>query len=172
MKKYILFLLSVFIFSGCSVVSVSTDFDPSVSIDKFKTYAIVPFEQGDALINNRINVAIQTELSSKSYLLVNADKAEFIVLYRYTSKDKSQTSTQYVGGGMGRYGRYGGFYTTSTYNYTEGNFEIRMANPKTKDTFWRAEGVNTLKSFDTPDERTKYTNEIVHKMLEKYPNIN
>ena len=172
MKKYIFVLLSLFIFSGCSVVKVSVDYNPNHEFAKYKTYAIISYENGDALINDRVENAIENEMSLKSFTLVDEDKAEFIVLYRYTSKDKSQTSSQYVGGGMGRYGRYGGFYTTSTYNYTEGNFEIRMANPKTKDTFWRAEGVNTLKSFDTPQERTKYTNEIVHKMLEKFPNTN
>jgi len=169
MKNYLVLIMSVFILMGCSVVHVSTDYNPKINFSKYKTYALVKFEQGDALINTRIDNAIIKELNAKSYRLVDESKADFIVLYRYSAKDKSRTTTEYVSMGAGRYGRYNGFYTTSTYHYSEGNFEIRMANPKTKDTFWRAEGVNTLKSLKTPEQRTAYTNKVVQEMLKKYP---
>lgn len=174
MKKYLIIIASIFVLSGCSIVNVSTDYDEKVDFTIYKKYAIIKFSQGDSIINNRVEKAIKDELSSRLYELVDEAKADFIVLYRYTAKDKTRTTTEYVGGGYGRfgmYGGYGGFYTTSTYNYTEGNFEIRMANPNNKESFWRAEGVNTLKSKDTPSERTDYTNKIVHKMLEKYPKL-
>ena len=172
MKKILISLIGVLFISACSVVRVSTDYDPSIKIEKFKTYAIIPFEYGDSLVNNRIDAAIKNELFLKSYKMVDEDKADFLVLYRYTSVQKVETTTDYVGGGLSPYGRYGGYYSTSTYLYTQGNFEIRMADVKNKDTFWRAEGVNTLKSYDTPQERTIYTNEIVQEMLKKYPKIN
>ncbi len=169
MKKIQILLISLFILSGCSVVSVSTDYDPKINIPSYKTYAIINYAHGDSLINNRVNDALSNELALKGYTLVDDSKADFLVLYIYTAKDKSRTTTEYVGGMRGYYGRYGGYYATSTYNYTEGNFEIRMADPKTQETFWRATGINTLKSFNTPQERTNYTNEVVHEMLKKYP---
>lgn len=171
MKNVIMIMLGLFILSACSVVNVSTDYDPKVNLKSYKSFAILSYEDGDSLINNRIEVALARELQSKGYIIVSQDKAEFYVLYRYSATNKSEDRQEFVQTGFGRYGRYGGFYTTSTYHYTEGNFEIRMANPNNKDTFWRAEGTNTLKELDTPKEREKYTNKVVKKMLEKYPKL-
>jgi hypothetical protein len=171
MKKLFFTLLSILFLSACSVVNVSTDYDPKVDIKSYKTFAILDYDKGDSLINNRVKKALTNELTKKGYKSVSEDKADFYVLYIYSAIQKSELREDYVPMGFGRYGRYRGYYTTSTYHYTEGNFEIRMADAKTHETFWRATGVNNLKTLKTPQERTKYTNEIVKKMLEDYPSL-
>ena len=171
MKKMILMFISFFVFSGCSVVDVEVEYDKEVKIPSLKTYAILQYEFGTKLIDKRVNIAINKELSEKGYKLVDIENADFVVLYRYSSRKKSNTQGQYMRG-AGRYGYYGGSYSTSTYQFNEGNFEIRMADPKTKESFFISSGKNTLESFSTADERQEYTKDIVAKMLSDYPDSN
>ena len=168
MKKVILILMSIFLFVSCSVVDVEVDYDENVRIDKLKTYAILKYEYGRTLVDKRVDTAINEELEEKGYQFVEKDEADFLILYRYSSRKKNNTQSQYMRG-SGRYGYYGGSYSTSTYQYKEGTFEIRMVDPKTKDTFFRSKGHNTLESKRTPKERLEYVRAIVKKMLSDYP---
>ena len=164
---YMMFLTLFFI--GCSTMRTAVDYDTQYDMTKLHTYTIL-HQYGDSLTDERIERAIAETLDAKGYKNSNdIDKSDFVVMYWYGKKEKSEVRTTFIPmGRMGFYG-YAGYYETDTYNYIEGNFEIRMMDPRTKKTIWVAYGKNELQAHDTPQEREAYVKEIVDTLLQEFP---
>ena len=176
MVKFLSFIMSTFLFIGCSTLEVSVDYDDSYNFKAAKTFAIVKNNEmpEDTLTNDRIVNAVKNDLELKKYKQVSVEEADLIVVFYLQVKEKSQVSTSFSGGlgyrGYGRgYGYGGGMATTHTYEYEEGTLVIDALNPKTKKIVWRAIGVKELKNLETPAQRTEAVNKAVKKIMEKFP---
>jgi len=169
--KYIIFVL-LLVFSGCSTLEVNVDYDEAYNFNEQKTYSINrEFKDGEnSLFIDRVKKAINMNLEAKNYKQITSSQADFIVTFNAKVENKTSTYTDYQMVGMGRY-RYGGamISTTSSYNYDDGTLVIDVINPKTKKIVWRGVGQAEVQQQDTPSEKQKYLNEIVTKIMEKFP---
>jgi len=165
MKTKLLLLISLLVLSACSTLKVETDYNPSVDISAKKSFTIVHKANGDnSIVVDRINAAIKTDLQAKGYTFVKEGEADFDVIYEYGKKNQTDIESDFTPVGL-----FGGYTTLDTYKYTQGQFALRMIDPKTKKTFWSADAKNQLDQKDTPQERTAYVNKLISKILEKYP---
>jgi len=165
MIKNFFLLVGVLFIAGCSSLQVSTDYDPSVNIQAKNSFAIVHKESTDSIVEDRINLAIKTDLEAKGYTQASQENADFDVIYEYGSKNKTDVESDFVPVGF-----FGGYTEVDSYKYTQGSFDVRMIDKTTKKAFWTAKAKNNLDKQDTPQERTAYVNKLVTKILAKFPN--
>jgi len=171
-------------FVGCSTLKVDIDYDTAYDFEGKTKYAIAhnDRESDNSLVIDRVKSAIQESLSKHSFEEVSKDKADLIFVYHVNVTQRSDIRTDYERVGYGSYGYgfgyggYGGGYGTrivavpSTYRWTEGRLIIDALNPKTNKIVWRGVVSDELtRSETTPDEKTKYINDVVTKLLKKFP---
>jgi len=173
MRKFILSLMVLLIFTGCFTLKVSTDYDESFDFSKENSFAVIhnKINGEDNLNIDRIRNAIEADLKQKNYKKVSKEEADLIVIFHMDVKDKTEVQTSYMSMGYGRY-RYGGGMSvpiTNTYDYKEGTLVIETLNPKNEKIVWTATATAELKNQKTPQKRTEYINGIVQKMMEKFP---
>lgn len=175
MKYFLSTLVTLLIFTGCSQVQVNVDYDDSFNFSAQKTFVIIEEkkEGSNTLYIDRVISALESTLESKNYTKASKDNADLIFVFHtdITSKSDINTDYQRVGFGMYRYGGgMGGMVsTTSTYNYDEGTLMIDALSPKTKNIVWRGVGQTEVKKQETPQEKRKYINSIVTKIMAKFP---
>ena len=178
MNKWILLVLSVAVFSGCSSVSVSRDFDGSVDFSVLKTFAWQHAEQpqtGDPRIDNdltdeRIRNAVNTTLAAKGFRPVARADADFLVAYFVDHKRKLNSGSVSVGMGRGSSGRYGGVgYNTGVSEYDQVILTLDILNPSDGKMVWRGVGSRSTYEGSNPAKSTQIVNESVEKILKKFP---
>ncbi|HFU74259.1 MAG TPA: DUF4136 domain-containing protein [Helicobacteraceae bacterium] len=172
MYKFLLSALIIAIFSGCSSIRVSSDYDPDFKAQTLHAYAIINKNKSgdDTLTMDRIEHAINHNLAQKGYHKVEKDGADFYILYHINVESKTRIDTDYQYVGLYPY-RFGGgmVATTNTVNYDEGKLIIDIINPQDNKILWRSTATDRLHTLDTPEERTEYINEVIAKALEKFP---
>lgn len=179
MIKILLSILSILIFSGCSSIKVSNDFDPSFSFNDVQTYAILykSKEYSNTLTDERIMTGIDTELKQKGYTKANRKNADLYVVFHTDVQNKTKIvqDYQYIGVSPYRYGRhygYGGMMavpTTRSYNYDEGKLIVDILDAKEKKIVWRGVATDSLKNLKTPEERVQYINEVMASIFKTLP---
>lgn len=166
---------------GCSTLSVSSDYDPNVDFTKYKTYAWFTGEMpaDDALTKNplvkkRIVSAVDLYMGNNGYSLVDASKADFVIIMHAGTKEKMQINNYGYGGyGYGMYGRgwgpgYGMNQTDVSY-YDEATLVIDFADSQKKELVWRGSGTGVLRNPSTQEEMQQNANEAVAKILAQFP---
>lgn len=171
MKWIYAVFLTIFLV-GCSTVDVNVDYDQQFKFLEVNNFVVEhETKKGEnTLVNDRITAALNQQITQKGYK--NDSPAGLIFNYHYKVQDKTDFQTSYgLGGGFGRIGWGGGMMvsTTDIYKYTEGTLIIDALDVKTKKIVWRGVGVFELQQQKTPQEKTKYVNSIVAKILEKFP---
>ncbi|WP_373003219.1 DUF4136 domain-containing protein [Sulfurimonas sp.] len=165
-------LSALALFTGCSTLQVSTDYDDTFDFSKQKSFVIKHENKAgeDTLSNDRIIDSLEVDLQAKGYKKVSQKEADLIFVFHVNVEKKSDIQTDYQMMGYGMY-RYGGamIATTSTYNYDEGTLVIDALNPKNEKIVWRATGVAELKEQKTPQKRKEYINSIITKMMSSFP---
>lgn len=179
MTKTLFFILSTLIFSGCSSIKVTNDFDPAFSFNDVQTYAIVHKSQdyGDTLTDERIKSGINTQLKRKGYTKAKRQNADIYVVFHTNVQNKTKIvqDYQYIGISPYRYGRsygYGGMMAvpvSRTYNYDEGKLIIDILNAKEKKIVWRGIATDSLKDHKTPEKRIEYINEVMISIFKTLP---
>ena len=175
---------TLFILTGCSTLEVEVDYDTAYNFDAQTKYTIVHSERvGDnTLVNDRVTHAIKTSLDAKEYTQVKESDADLLFVFHVNVQQMSDIRTDYqmigyggYGYGMG-FGGYGRGYGTavverpSTYRWLEGKLIIDALNPKTKKIVWRGTVTDELsRDSSTPAEKTKYINDVVSKLMKKFP---
>jgi len=181
MKQLIITVLAM-VFSGCSTLSVDTDYDTAYDFTKSKKYAVVyNAKEGDnTLVNDRITAAIKTNLDKRGYMEVKKESAELVFVFHVQVMQMSDIRTDYetIGFGGFDYGhgwgyRGGGAMVvphSTTYRWTEGQLVIDAYNPKTEKIVWRGLVKDEIsEGSHTPQEKTEYINKVVTKLLGKFP---
>ena len=165
-------LLLLTLFSGCSTLKVSSDYDKSFDLSTLSTYYILEHNSTyNSLTNRRINSALTTTLKQKGYKVAkDKESATFYILYHLNVTNKTQINTDYQFVGLYPY-RYGSTMvaTTRSYNYDEGKLIIDIIDPKSKSIIFQAIATDELPNLKTPKEREAYIFKVISRALETLP---
>lgn len=170
--------------SGCSGISVTSDWDPNVDFTNFSSFVVLDEVSGggglDQLNQNRVKASIAANLQAKGLRQVdNESDADMAVGWQLTTDERSSfqtVSTGWGGYGWGRSGWYGGTSmgmttsrTTET-RYEVGQLVIAMFDTQRQEMMFTATGSKTLSGGNpSPEETQKRIDEAVNKILEDFP---
>jgi hypothetical protein len=174
-------LLSTALLSGCSNISVSSDYDPEADFSTYRSFGWLPPPEDNQsqaqspLLHERIMAAVETQLGERGYVRTDAGSPDFLVGYhlRVENKLDVQTINRSYGYGYGRYGRWGypvgGYSETRVSEYAEGTFILDIVDGASNELVWRGSAQGRLRDKKTPAEREKAVNETVAAVLKKFP---
>jgi hypothetical protein len=174
MIKIISSVLISLVFFGCSSISVSSDYDVYADFTKYKTFYIYKGElrgselEDAPLVKKRVLEAIESELQKKGFTDTDSVKADLTVYALANTADKVNVSSYSYGYGYG-WGPYPYGRNIDVTYYTQGSLIIDFVDNKKDELIWRGIGTAALKNTGTPDERKKFINEAVAKILDQYP---
>ena len=166
------------VLSGCSSVIVTRDYDVSTDFSILKTFAWQHAEQPQTgnprldndLIDERIRKAVNADLMTKGFKLVDQAEADFEVAYFVEYKQRIGGGSVSVGMGGGSYGRAAGVgYNSGASDYEEGYLTIDIISPADEKNFWRGVGRRTSYESSDPKKITKIVNQSVTSILKKFP---
>ena len=189
MKNYLYALIITIFLSGCSSLSLSTDYDQKIDFSNFHTYRWhadnkhneASLKYLDHIMDQRIRSAIDQRLQLQNYSKSTTGPVDFLVNYSIVVEDKTDIRTYnnyngmypgyayragygYYGGGVG----YGSSETQVTH-YQQGTLIIDIINPKTDQLMWRGSADGRLPQESDKDERDALTQKYVSKILSKFP---
>lgn len=161
------------LFTACSSIKVTTDYDKGTDFSAYKTYNFV-VEVAEIPMNdlnkNRLLTSIEKELSAKG--LLKSDDPDLIVdIQLNTRMEQSATTHSSYYGGYGRrgYRRGGGFGTsyTSIDTYVVGTVIINLVDNEKNVMVWQGIGEGTV-DFEAKNREEKIEENIA-KILNGYP---
>ncbi len=179
--RTIITLLLVMTIGITNAQKVTGDYEKTTDFTKYKTYEFIGWQgDSDKVMNDfdkkRLRDAIQDEMRSRQFELVESGSDMAICLFVVVDKKTSTTaySNYYGGAGYGRGRRYGGGwgggYATTTYSendYLQGTLVFDMYDTQTKDLLWQ--GVATGTVSEKPEKREKKIPKAVKKLMKKFP---
>lgn len=166
----VLLLLSLFMVS-CSTVRVASDYDKETDFNSFKSYAF--FKPGidkaeiSDLDKKRILRAIETEMQAKGF--TKSENPDVLVsIFTKTNQNINIYQNNYgMGYGWGWHPWYWGSGFNTVSRTSEGTLYIDLIDAESKELVWQGMGTAALaKEVNKKQERI---NEIVQKIMEKYP---
>ena len=152
-------LLLTVLLCGCTGVRVQSDYAAGTDFRSFETYAWLPHEDRDAsdpLLEERVQRAVDGELTAKGMRRVPPNEASLLVTYRVAVEEKVQVNDPY-------------YATFQFETYEQGTLFVDLVDPKANLLVWRGVGETRLKHQKTPEERTERVREVVEAILEQYP---
>lgn len=165
------FMLLAVVMTSCSTVQVASDYDQTADFSKYKSFAF--FKPGidkaeiSDLDKKRILRAIESEMMAKGF--VKSEDPDLLVSI-FTKTNENINIYQdnmygYYGWGWNPWYWGAGRNTVST--TSEGTLYIDLIDAEEKELVWQGMGTAALaKEVNRKQERI---NEIVNKILEKYP---
>ena len=186
MKSISYLILSIFIlsvFTSCSSVMVSHDYDLSTSFEQYKLFALEdkdPNRKTDPrydneILNNRFNNIIGKRLEEKGLKqLKNTASADLLVSFNYSIRPKMDllNINKQVGFSFGSYSRYGGVGAktcTDISEFDQGILFIDIRDAKSGRLVWRGTGTDIVSIYATPEKINTQVDEIVSAVLKKFP---
>jgi hypothetical protein len=163
--------------SGCSSLNVNYDWDTDADFNSYFTYTWLPQPTsggGDVqaaiarndLIDQRIKRAVESQLDQKG-MRKQDENPDLLIAYHTGVQDKVNiTDWGY---------RYGDAYwgwggrQIDVQQYTEGTLVLDLINASGMNLIWRASVSLALEANPSPQRVDQRINEIVAKMLSKYP---
>ena len=186
MRNILFISIALLVFSSCSSVKFTADYDGDVDFTKFKTLSYYGWaEESDKILNKfekeRIEKAFGDEFEKRGFTYAERD-GDIIVSLFIVVDQKTGTSayTNHYGGG-GPYGYYGGYgygagwgwgmgYSSTSYHeydYYVGTLVCDVFDSSTKKLIWQ--GVVTGEIDDNPKSRERNTPRVVKELMKKYP---
>ena len=174
-------ILLLMTFVGCSSISTSTDYDPTVDFTQYKTYMWYAGEMPAddeltkyPLIKKRIANSVEKALDAKGYTKGTQDNYDFVVIIHAGTKEKVQMNTYDYGGyGYGGYGRGGwggGMSTTDVNYYDEATLIVDIHDADKKELAWRGTATGVVsKSQKTQAEAQADADEVINKIMADFP---
>lgn len=166
----VLLLLAVSM-TSCSTVQVASDYDQKVDFNQYKSFAFFKpgIDKADIsdLDKKRILRAIEEEMVSKGF--TKSEEPDLLVsIFTKTKENINIYENRYgYGYGWGWYPWYWGAGPNTVSTTSEGTLYIDLIDSKDKELVWQGMGTAALaKDVNKKQERI---NEIVGKILEKYP---
>tara|TARA_B100000929_G_C15471103_1_gene407897 strand:- start:493 stop:1038 length:546 start_codon:yes stop_codon:yes gene_type:complete len=167
-----LLLFAVFL-TSCSSVRVASDYDREVNFDNYGTYAF--FKPGidkaeiSDLDKKRILRAIEAEMSKKGF--TKSENPDLLVsIFTKTNENiniYNNNMNPYWGYGWGWNPWYWGSGFNTVSSTSEGTLYIDLIDSEGKELVWQ--GMGTAALADKVDKKQARINEIVGKIMEKYP---
>lgn len=194
MKNIFFTLIITFFISGCSSLSLSTDYDRNIDFSSFKTFRWHPTNQQhktsvqaiDHIMDQRIRATIEQQLSHQNYAKAGTDseQVDLLINYSFVIEDRSdiQTYNNYYGmypgypfdAGYGFYGRHTGFafnpvFDTLVTHYKQGTLIIDIISPITNKLMWRGSADGRLPTDTNRKARDRLVNNYVSRILRHFP---
>ena len=146
---------------------VKTDYDRAADFSQYKTYSWQKVQTQDPLWVDRIEQAVNADLTTKGWTQVPSGGDAAIVAIEMTQNQQT-LDTFYNGfGGGWRWGGGFGDSTTTVENYKVGTLVVDMFDAKTKALIWRGSSSDTLSSKS--DANIKNLDKGVKKMFDHFP---
>jgi hypothetical protein len=175
MFKFILFSAVIFaVLTGCSSVSVTSDYDPSADFSKYNTFdfykgTIEGSELESApLVKKRVMEAITNEMTKKGLKKDDSGNADLII-YTQAGTAEKMNVTNYGYGYGSWWGPYPYGRNIDVSYYTQGSLIIDLVDNAKDELIWRGIGTAVVQDHGTPEERQKFIDEAVAKILSQYP---
>jgi len=178
----LLFGVAALVLTGCSTVSVQTDYDHAASFGQYHTYTLASAAAGETLSPSgeaALCNALRTSLAVRGIVEVTGKTADLEVV-RHVFTRNEVTVQQYNNwgyGGGGRWpGRYGNYAMWSgapiTYtdvnDYLVGTLVIDFVDAKTRKLVFRGTGTGTVGSSHA---NAKSIETAVKKMFRNFPKV-
>jgi len=167
---------------GCSSISTSTDYDPTIEFTKYKTYMWYAGEMPaddeltkHPLVKKRMANSIAKSLATKGFTEGTEDNYDFVIVMHAGTKERMQVNTYGYGGyGYGGYGHGGwgggGMSTTDVNYYDEATLVIDMIDAKKKELGWRGTATGVVSKSDLSQEEAQdRADNIIGKILAEFP---
>jgi len=179
-SRYAIFIvvMLIIILSGCSSVTVSTDYDPAADFSKFKTYTWSSVKDStdilakNELLLHRVYKAIDKSLQSKDFTKVESNP-DIIIYPHAITKERAKIDTWDYGysawWGNDPYGMIGNDVSTNITYYIEGSLLIDIVSAADSQLVWRGVGTGFDDTPSSPKESTENIIEVVTKILKEYP---
>tara|TARA_B110000503_G_scaffold16538_1_gene23647 strand:- start:1186 stop:1731 length:546 start_codon:yes stop_codon:yes gene_type:complete len=176
MKNLKLFLVLVaIIFSSCSAIKVTTDYDTKVDFSAYKTFAFYKTGIDKAVISDidkkRILRAIESELTLQGF--VKSDTPDMLVSIFTKSREKvavNQNNNFGYGYGWGwNPWMFNGMNNSVNISqYTEGTLFIDFIDKEKKELVWQGVGTGALK-IQSREKKEVRIKEFVKEIVSRFP---
>jgi hypothetical protein len=155
---------------GCAGVSYNYDFDPGADFAGFETYSwaqpgqdMGPNPRGvDQITERRFIAAVDEQMAAKGYRKIERGQPDFVVNFVVTTE--RGYGGGWYGGGMGMSTSH-----TTASEWTEGTLILDIYETADRDLVWRGTATAEIQEGRPPEERNRRINEVVTKILERYP---
>jgi len=178
MLRKILFAVFTFLLiSGCSSISVNSDYDIYADFSKYKTFYVYNGVIKDSrlesvpLAKKRVYDAIETEMQKKGFTNEDSTKAELIIYAQATTAEKLNVNSYGYSYGYG-WGPYPYGRNIDVSYFTQGSLIIDFVDNENDQLVWRGIGTAVIQDKGTPEERKQFINEAVTKILDQFPPSN
>lgn len=156
------------------MASVKTDYDHETDFSKYKTYSWINVKATDDLWRDRIESAVDSQLSAKGWNKVPSGGDAAVAAYGAT-KERHEAQTFYDGLGGGGWGwrRFGGFgggtgiATTTQEEIPIGTLSVSVFDAQSKKMIWRGDSSETLST--KPDKNEKKLEKDTADMFKNFP---
>jgi len=166
---YFLFiLLTLTALSGCSTISVQTDYDQTADFTKYRSFDFM--QTGSTAQSSQVGgispfVFQRAQQTTEEFLVnkgytKNTKNPDFLIVYHAGTQDKVNVNSWGYG-----YGRWGG--GVDVYQYTQGTLIIDFVDNATHDLFWRGSATGTVS--DSGSANQNKIDSAIQKILAKYP---
>ena len=176
-------VLSLFLLTACNTLTVQSDYETTYDFSRLKTYAWLEGKApskdiriNNSLIINRVVNAVNSELQSRGYQLVEMDNADFHVNWfgSIETRIRQETIDTFYGDLGYDYRSWGyrshwGGPRIYTFEYQEGTLIIDIVDRKSKQLVWRGTGQDYLPDEQTPEQITANINRRVNAILDRFP---
>lgn len=173
----------IVLLTGCSPITVKTEFDPAAKFAGLHTYDWMPSKvdsagtRDDADIERRIRSAVDDELRARGYSQASSDSSDFLVVFHAGIQKKMSVNSvdRYYGarpGGGWGYGPGSGWRPHSeTYvsEYELGTLILDINSPESRTPIWRGNAHAAVSQSDSQETKDKRIREAVHRLLERFP---
>lgn len=183
-KVFIAFVVS-FIITGCSTLSIQTDYDREFDFTLLSNFSVLYTKKDDGynFTRSRINKTITKYFQEKGYSATSKEKADFYVLFHFNVKTIREIETTYDTmmirpRAYYKRGNKVAFMnspylfplftdpfvttTTHTYEYEEGQLNLEILDVKTNTIVWQGRVVDDLSDISKQEQIDK----IVDKLFE------
>lgn len=163
-------ILGIILVSSCSSIKVATDYDKKIDFTQYESFAFykpgIDAAEISDLDKKRILRAIERELVAKG-MVKNQNPDLLVSIFTETRENVNiyQNNFGYGWGWNPYFWGPGGYNSVST--NVEGTLYIDLIDAEKNELVWQGLGTGIL-SLDM-DKKEEKINEIVNKILEKYP---
>ena len=164
-------IVSLFIFSSCATVRVTSDYDASTDFTTYKTFAFykkgIDKSEISSLDKKRILKAIESELIAKGF--TKSESPDLLVNIFTKSRQKVNIyNNNYLYMGW-RPWYYGPNFGTQITKYTEGTLFVDLIDAKKKELAWQGIGSGGLSTSGSVEKKEAKIKEFVTEIMAKYP---
>lgn len=176
MKKIIILLLGVFLFTSCNSIKVTTDYDANVDFRKFKTFAF--FKPGvdkaeiSDLDKKRILRALENELVAQGF--TKSENPDMLVSFFTKSRERVNVNQNNIGFGWGwgwgwnPWMMNGGMNNVNVSQFTEGTLFVDFIDKEKKELIWQGIGTGALRIEDRA-KKVERIHLFVKEIVSRFP---